>query len=183
MHLQSSSIHKSSSSITSPLPGPVNTSVAIRRGKLEISNPIPISPEGWHGPGPRIDDGHQQYQLLTTSIKNPKPDTWPRRSTTSASKDFHPQCGDGDAVLPTSSSCNTNRASTALTNTHHSMSSVPPSGSVRRSGGIRATFRKMFGSKRRRDTALTGGIDQRSVGDTDLHTRSYFQPFFAPESS
>lgn len=173
MHLQSTPIHKTSPSIASPLSGPVNTSGGIRRGKLEISNPIPIfSPEGWHEPGSRIDGSHQQYQLFAPSVDCSKPDTWPRRSTATGSKDFQSRHGysDSDAVLPASTSCNANRASAAFTSTHHSMSSVHSSGSVRRSGGIRATFRKMFGSKRWRDTALTGGTDQLSVGGIEHHT-------------
>lgn len=112
-----------------------------------------------------MDDGYQRHQPSNPLIKSPQPDTWPRRSTAAALGDPHPQHSHCDTVLHPSGSQNTNRTSATLTNTHHSRSSVPSSSSVRKGGGLRATFRKIFGSKRGRDTVY----DQRSVSGSLVH--------------
>ncbi len=176
-----SSNHKSRPSIASSLLGAADTGAAIRQGKLEISNPIPIPPEALDEPNSRVDDGTPGCHSSTSFAKT---DTWPRRSTAPALPEFHPQHSHGVPLPHAASSYNNiNRTSAALTNTHQSMSSLPSGGSVRKNIGIRATFRRMFGSKRRRDTFSTGINDQRSVGDTDLHSPAYLISLFAIEPS
>jgi hypothetical protein len=108
----------------------------------------------------------------------------PRRSTAPALQAFNPPAVDRGSALHASNSChNTIKTSAALTNTQQSMSSLPSVGSVRKGGGIRATFLKMFGSKRRSDTFSTGANDHRSVGDTDLHARVHPRVLFEIEPS
>lgn len=170
-----SSNHKSRPSIASSLPGAASTSAAIRRGKLEISDPILMPPNDLDEPAAGIDDGRDGCHSSTSF---PKTDTWPRSRTPPALQEFRPQGTHWGPVLPSSSPYhNTNRTSAAFTNTHQSMSSVPSGSSVRKSGGIRATFRRMFGSKRRSNTFSTGINDPRSVGDTDLHSSSTFSTY------
>jgi hypothetical protein len=170
-----SSNHKSHPSIASSLTKAGNTSAAIRRGKLEISDPIPIPQEDMSQLDPCVNDGRQGYPSSTSFAKT---DTWPRRSTPTALQDSSQQDShDGARILQASNTDNNfNRTSAALTNTHQSMSSLPSGGMVGKRGGVRATFRRMFGSKRRRDSFATGVNDQRSVGDTDLRSRIPMQP-------
>jgi hypothetical protein len=172
-----SSNHKSHPSVASALTKAGNMSAAIRRGKLEISDPIPIPHEDLSQLDPRANDGRQGYPSSTSFAKT---DTWPRRSTPTALQDSSQQDGhDGTRIVQTSNTDNDfHRTSAALTNTHQSMSSLPSGGMVGKRGGVRATFRRMFGSKRRRETFSTGVSDQRSVGDTDLHSRIPMQPIF-----
>lgn len=161
-----SSNHKSQASIASSLPWAADTTAAIRRGKIEISSPMPIPRKIPNEPGSRFDHGGHTYQTSPTSLGNT--DTWPARGPGPALQDFNPQHLEESRVLNGSGSYNnSNRTSAALTNTQQSMSSLPSSGSVRKGGGIRATFRKMFGSRHRRDALFIGTNDHRSVGDTD----------------
>lgn len=169
-----SSNHKPHASIASSLPWAADTTAAIRRGKLEISYPMPIPHKIPDEPGSRIDGGRHTYQISPTSLGNT--DTWPRRGTAPALQDINPQPLDANRAWNGSGFYNNNsaRTSAALTNTQQSMSSLPSNGSVRKGGGIRATFRKMFGSKRRRDPFSTDANDHRSVGDTDsILTRTF----------
>ena len=165
--------HKSHPSLVSSLPGAAETSAAIRRGQLEISNPIPIRQEGPNEPDVRIDGGRHAYQTSSTTVA--KTDTWPRRSTAPSVQLLSPQDSDESPVFHASDShYNTNRTSAALTTTQQSMSSLPLGGSLKKGGAIRAAFRRMFGSRRRRDTFSTDASDQRSVGDTALHSHAHF---------
>lgn len=167
-----SSNHKLHASFASSLPGAAGISAAVRRGKLEISNPIPISRYDLEGPDTRFDEARERLPPLTTSAK---PDTWPRGSTRPALQDCNPPAGHAGLVLKSSGPHhNTNRASAALTSTYQSMSSVRSGNSVRKSGGIKAAFRRMFGSKRRRDTFSTGADGHRSVCLTDLQPAAIF---------
>lgn len=165
-----SSTRQPQPSIASSLSAVADTSAAIRRGKLEISAPIPIPTEDLDQLDSRIGDARHRYH---SSFSSAKTDTWPRRSTPPTLQDCNRQDRHRNAVLQASCSySNTSRTSTALTNPHQSMSSLPSGSSVSKSGGIRATFRRLFGSKRRRDTFSTAINDQRSVGDTNLHSRA-----------
>ncbi len=163
-----SSNHKSHASIASSLPWAADTTAAIRRGKLEISNPMLMPHKIPEQPGSRIDGGGQSYQISPTSLGNKN--TWPGRGTVPVSQDFNAQPLDENRAWNGSGThTNSARTSAALTNTQQSMSSLPLSGSVGKGGGIRATFRKMFGSKRRRVQLSTGANDHRSVGDSYVH--------------
>lgn len=168
--------HKSHPSSTSSLSRTANTSVAIRRAKLEISDPIPISQEHLDELDSQVEDGRQGSHSSTSVMK---PDTWPRRSTLPALRGLSPRDGPDDPLSHASNSYNnTDRKSAALTSIHQSMSSLPSGSSMRKSGGgIRATFRKIFGSKHRRDSISTGVTDLRSVSGTDLHSRITSLPF------
>jgi hypothetical protein len=166
-----SSNHKSRPSIASSLPGAADKSAAIRQGKLEISHPIPIPYEALDEPDPKGNDRQHAYHSSTSFAKT---DTWPRRGTAPALHYFDRQDNIRDPAFHASNSYNsTNRTSALLTNSHQSMSSFHSGGSASKSGGIRATFRRMFGSKRRRDTVSADVNHQRTVGDTDLRPCGY----------
>ena len=157
--------HKSHPSVASSLPGATSTSAAIRRGKLEISNPILLPQTVSDGPRSQIVDGQGRYKSPTAFAQT---DTWPRRMTPTSLQGFSQHGGYCEAVLNPSESYNSsNRTSAALTNNLQSMSSVPSTSSARKSGGLRATFRRMFGSKRTRDSFSTGVNEHRMVGHTD----------------
>jgi hypothetical protein len=168
--------HNSHSSVASSRPGATSTSAAIRQGKLEISSPIPLPQTVSDGPTSPIVDGQAGYKSSTSFAKT---DTWPRRMTPTSLQGFGQQGGYGEAVFnPSDSYSSSNRTSAALTNTLQSMSSVPSASSVRKSGGLRATFHRMFGSKRRRDSFSTGVSEHRMVGHTDPHSwPSLHDPF------
>lgn len=160
--------HQSHSSIASSLPGATSTCAAIRHGKLEISNPIPLPQKISDGPSSPIVDGQAGYKSSSSFTKM---DTWPRRMTPTSLRGFSQHAGYDESVLHPSDTYNnsSNRTSAALTNTLQSMSSVPSRSSLRKSGGLRATFRRMFGSKRTRDSFSTSVNDHRMVGHTDSH--------------
>jgi hypothetical protein len=165
-----SSRHTSHPSTASSLPWAADAYGAIRRGKLEISKPIPILQDKAGEPASRMDDTQHGYQSSPTSSR--RADTGPRRSTAPALHVFNPPYINNVPGFHASTSYfDSNRTSAALTNTPQSMSSLPSDGSMKRGGGIRATIRRMFGSKRRRDSFSTGVHDQRSVRDTALHLR------------
>jgi hypothetical protein len=172
-----SSRHTSHPSTASSLPWVADACGAIRRGKLEISKPIPILQDKAGEPTSRMDDALHGYQISPTS--SGKTDTGPRRSTAPALHLFNPPYTDNVPGFHASASYfDSNRTSAALTNTPQSMSSLPSDGSMKRGGGIRATLRRMFGSKRSRDSFSTGVHDQRSVRNTALFSRATLRPIY-----
>lgn len=155
--------HKTHVSVPSSLPGAANTIAAIRQGKLEISDPIPLPQKLLHGPAARGDGpaGHPSFPSFAPT------DTWPRRMTPTLFKGHHHQASHAETALdPSTLYNNSNRTSATLTSTLQSMSSLPAAGSVRKGSGLKATFRKMFGGKRIRDSFSTSINEHRNVGLT-----------------
>jgi hypothetical protein len=160
-----SSNHNLPAHMASSHPRAPSKSAAIRRGELEISGPIPIARGGLDEQKLSRDHGGYGHQSSTSVGKT---DTWPRRSTPPPLQDFYQRdVQHASGPPPPTPSHHAHRASAALTTTHQSLSSMPSTASGRKNGGFRATIRRVFGSKRRRETFSAGMTDHRGVSDTN----------------
>lgn len=173
-----SSNHRPHASIASSLPRAASKSATVQRGKLEISNPIPMLQEDSDESDARIDDGRVMHHSSTSFAKT---DTWPRKSMAPALQDLHPHKRHIDSVSGPSNSSNNKRTSVAMTNTHQSLSSIASGGSMRKSTSIKATFRRMFRSRHGKDMLSTGANDHRNVRDTNLYPGEYLHVLFSVE--
>jgi hypothetical protein len=153
--------------MVSSLPGAARKSAAIRQGKLEISNPIPVRRDELFEQATSIDHFQHRYNhsISSTQLETGTAGNAPLVLQDSSSQDDHGQL----VMNGYDSQKNAKRASAALTTTYRSVASLPSAGSVRKSGGIKATLRRLFGTKRRRDTLITATGNQGSVSADGLY--------------
>lgn len=123
-----------------------STGLAIRKGQVKISDPIPAS---YVHNGAEMDGAYEQPQ------PTPKLEaTWPRRSDTGAA--LMPPRDDG-VTQPVHVSKFTERSSLGPSLAASNMSSTASKDSSlqRRNTGFRATIRRMFSSKRDKNVSLS----------------------------
>ena len=114
-----------------------STGLAIRRGEIKISEPIPSS---YVHNGTEMDAG--AYEQPTPRMEG----TWPRGSGTGTSHGRNES-----SIQPAHVSRFTERTSLGPSLTTSNMSSTPSKGSTttpKRAIGLRASIKRMFGSKR-----------------------------------
>ncbi|KAI1613163.1 hypothetical protein EDD37DRAFT_335640 [Exophiala viscosa] len=123
--------------------GTTNTGAALRRGDLKISDPIPFtdSRDMFPQPTPAMSSAYDLAPL-------PNETTWPRR--TSPPQEYHVR-HTSDAPV---NAAVRNSAGPSLIPS--SMSSIPSKGSLtqKKPGGLRATLKRMFTSKRHRSAPV-----------------------------
>ena len=168
--------HRPTQSLTSS--GPRDSKgAAIRRGDLKISDPIQFPHDVNHGPS-------QHFAIATlsnpTTMSTPQLDgTWPRKSV---SPTFHTRTRSNGGNEPQSqraASYNaTSRISAGPSMLNGAPSSAPSKGSLskQKDSGFRAKLRRMFGSRRLRETNLSSG-----TGGHNSHTVSWNKAFLASQ--
>lgn len=172
--------HKSQSS-TGSLSRANSTGVAIRRGELKISEPIPIPREGIDGFGPQAGVGSPEFQS-TTSLRNPRVRSGVRASANPAEAPPDPQL-----MLPSTKTQVWSDYSSPSHHPHDSMSSTPSKLSVRKKrkdSTLKSVMRKIFGSKRGEEQRKSGVLEHhRSVSLTyallPIHEMQFYQSFMS----
>lgn len=129
-----------------------STGLALRRGEIKISEPIPSS---YMHNRLEMDDGHEVYQAVDRAVQS---GTWPRGSAATT------MAGRSDPLSHVA------RASTFHDGTSQpTKSAMPlaPSKSTvsmqRRNTGLKASLKRMFGSKRESTDELEGLQPHRSI--------------------
>lgn len=143
------------------------SAAALRRGEVKISDPIPL-------PRDKLDEGLQPNQDMSTQrIPSTTDGTWPRRSTPPEA-DARPGSDSGRRGPSQLAVHRESAGHSAILSTMSSKNSLKQ----RKSGGFRATFRSLFGSKRHRSSLSNDRSYHISVrGETLLS----FPPFVDPE--
>jgi hypothetical protein len=153
----SSPAHRPPSSVTSP--GRIDSKgAAIRRGELKISDPIQLPHEAGQGISKHFTTGTLSNPV--TILTPPLEGTWPRKSV---SPGFHKRTRSNGGYEPQShrgaSSNATSRISGGPSMLNGPLAGAPPRASLnkQKDGGFRAKIRRMFGSRRLRETSLSSG--------------------------
>ncbi len=161
--------HKSRSS-TGSLSRANSTGAALRRGELQISDPIPIPREGIDGLGPQTGVGSPDFQS-TTSLRSPKvlvdrnsgtrteAPPLPLRSSPSAKYKSSVNGSQDFAYI-------SHQTKVSTSNPHDSMSSTQSKPSIkkkRKDSTLKSVMRKLFGSKRGDEYRKSSSSELRSV--------------------
>lgn len=127
-----------------------STGDAIRRGDLKISEPIPIPREGKEGLGPQTGVGITDFQPSPSRRRDVEEGAWSRIERTVPADDPRSSTREGGSTTHRATAYNTTTR-ISDSNLHGSISSGP-SRDLRKTYGLKATFRKIFRRKDRRYT-------------------------------